>query len=50
MEQESDGMRFLYGFMALILWLIVVCYVNVEPNLAVLTTAIVVAGAMAGGD
>ena len=45
-------MRFAYGFMALILWLIVLYYVNVnaETNLAVLTTAIVVAGAMAGGD
>ena len=43
-------MRFAYGFLALTLWMIVLSYVRAELNLAVLTTAIVVAGAMAGGD
>lgn len=49
-------MRFLYGFVALFLW-VILCIAIWEENLSVisaemklLTTAIVVAGAMAGGD
>lgn len=49
-------MRFLYGFIALFLWAIL-CIAIWNENLSaisaeiqLLTTAIVVAGAMAGGD
>ena len=49
-------MRFVYGFIALFLWAIV-CTVVLKDNtsaisveMQLLTTAIVVAGAMAGGD
>lgn len=48
-------MRFLYGALALIIWSILGLYilsqgVAVSSDMQVLTTAIVVAGAMAGGD
>ena len=48
-------MRFVYGALALIVWCILVAYVisqgiSVSNDMQILTTAIVVAGAMAGGD
>ena len=49
-------MRFLYGFIALLLWTVVMAYVTVETKTEIpvyvqwLSTAIIVAGAMAGGD
>lgn len=56
LRREETGMRFLYGFVALFLWAIL-CIAIFEENLSaisaemqLLTAAIVVAGAMAGGD
>lgn len=48
-------MRFMYGVLALILWSILGVYmisqgVAVSNDMQILTTAIIVAGAMAGGD
>lgn len=48
-------MRFMYGALALILWSILGVYmigqgVAVSNDMQILSTAIVVAGAMAGGD
>lgn len=48
-------MRFLYGALALIIWSILGLYmisqgVAVSNDMQILSTAIVVAGAMAGGD
>ena len=49
-------MRFLYGFIALFLWAIVCTAIGKEnlsaisAEMQLLTLAIVVAGAMAGGD
>lgn len=45
-------MRFLYGFVALIAWLLLLDAVDpsMSDELALTTTAIVVAGAMAGGE
>ena len=48
-------MRFMYGAIAMLIWCILGVYVLsqgmvVSNEIQVLTTAIVVAGAMAGGD
>ena len=48
-------MRFIYGALALIVWCVLGAWiisqgVAVSSDMQVLTTAIVVAGAMAGGD
>lgn len=49
-------MRFLYGFVALFLWAIVCTAIwkenisAISTEMQLLTTAIVMAGAMAGGD
>jgi hypothetical protein len=48
-------MRFVYGAIALILWCILGVYminqgVDISNDMQILSTAIVVAGAMAGGD
>ena len=48
-------MRYLYGFFALIIWCIFLGYlltngVELSNDVQFITTAIVVAGAMAGGD
>ena len=48
-------MRYLYGIFALIAWLVFLGYVQttgivVTNDVSIISTAIVVAGAMAGGD
>lgn len=49
-------MRFLYGFVALVLWAIMCAAVfgenisTISSEMQLLTSAIIVAGAMAGGD
>ena len=48
-------MRFMYGALALILWSVLGVYVisqgvAVSNDMQILSTAIIVAGAMAGGD
>ena len=48
-------MRFVYGVIALIVWCVFVAWimsqgVAVSNDMQILSTAIVVAGAMAGGD
>lgn len=49
-------MRILYGLGASILWIIIVCFLWAkgmkmpDQNIQLLTTAIIAAGAMAGGD
>ena len=48
-------MRYLYGIFALIIWCIFLVYVTatgieISNDVQIITTAIVVAGAMAGGD
>lgn len=47
-------MRFMYGVLALILWCILVAYTTqgivISNEIQLLSAAIIVAGAMAGGD
>ena len=48
-------MRFIYGALALIVWCVLVAWtisqgVAVSNDMQILSTAIIVAGAMAGGD
>lgn len=48
-------MRYLYGIFALIIWCVFIGYVTINGieisnDVQFITTAIVVAGAMAGGD
>ena len=55
MEQEGDGMRFLYGFIAFWVWSLFEGYMvtkgcSLPDEVAIISMAIVVAGAMAGGD
>ena len=48
-------MRYLYGIFALIIWCVFIGYVmtkgiEISNDVQIITSAIVVAGAMAGGD
>ena len=45
-------MRLLYGFIAMLIWLLLMAAIDpsMSNELALTTTAIIVAGAMAGGD
>ena len=54
-EEKEKWMRFIYGALALIIWCVFVAWiigqgVAMSNDMQILSTAIVVAGAMAGGD
>ena len=54
-RERGDNMRFIYGAIALIAWCVFEAWIAgqgiaISNDLQILSTAIVVAGAIAGGD